>query len=104
MGRKQMRKQDPLFLDTPHTHLSGGEAFLHKLMLIARTLNMRGDCSVVRTHRVKIHLLSLAQIRMASRSHYQPLLANALKGFGDLEPCLWALVYTNEDPGFFCFN
>eukprot|EP00928_Gymnodinium_smaydae_P087984 TRINITY_DN72146_c0_g1_i1.p1 TRINITY_DN72146_c0_g1~~TRINITY_DN72146_c0_g1_i1.p1 ORF type:complete len:326 (+),score=64.24 TRINITY_DN72146_c0_g1_i1:131-1108(+) len=76
-----------------------------QLVQVASELNNRGECAAVRTHRTKMHLLSLAQIRMVSRSNYQPLLANVLGGFGAaMDAHLWAVVYTDSDPGFFCFG
>lgn len=76
----------------------------NSLMRIARVLNRRGECSAVRTHRTKIHFLSPGQMKIVSRYYLQPLLSNALYGFAGFEASLWAIVYTNKDPGFFCFS
>merc|ERR1719401_1534856 len=40
---------------------------LKGLEAVARALDKRGDCAVVRTHRAKIHFLSKAQMLVASR-------------------------------------
>mmetsp|Transcript_53372 Transcript_53372/g.114712 ORF Transcript_53372/g.114712 Transcript_53372/m.114712 type:complete len:313 (-) Transcript_53372:247-1185(-) len=74
------------------------------LAFMARALNERGECAAVRTHLAKMHLLSLDQVRQAARSSFQPLLAEALRGFDGVDTPLWALVYTQTDPGFFCFS
>lgn len=74
------------------------------LKRIATVLNTRGECAAVRTHRTKIHFLSPSQMQIVSRSYLQPLLSNALYGFVGFEASLWAIVYTNKDPGFFCFS
>lgn len=73
---------------------------------VARHLNTKGECAIVRTHQIKLHLLSTAQIQILSHSNHQvqPLLAQALLAFGGITPSLWALVYTKDDPGFYCFN
>jgi hypothetical protein len=76
----------------------------NNLLRIARVLNTRGECAAVRTHRTKIHFLSPAQMQIVSRSYLQPLLSSALYGFAGFEASLWAIVYTNKDPGFFCFS
>lgn len=76
----------------------------NNLIRIASLLNKRGECAAVRTHQTKIHFLSPAQMKIASRSYLQPLLSNALHGFAGCEASLWAIVYTNKDPGFFCFS
>lgn len=75
-----------------------------RLLRIAQHLDKRGENAVILTHRLKLHLLSSAQIREAARSSYQPLLAQVLTGFQDIEAMLWGLVYTAQDPGFYCFN
>lgn len=75
----------------------------NRLAIVARMLNQRGECAAVRTHRLKVHLLSLAQVRVATRSQFQPLLSDALRGFAGVEPPLWAIVYTEADPGFFSY-
>eukprot|EP00927_Polykrikos_kofoidii_P057018 TRINITY_DN51124_c0_g1_i1.p1 TRINITY_DN51124_c0_g1~~TRINITY_DN51124_c0_g1_i1.p1 ORF type:complete len:298 (+),score=53.79 TRINITY_DN51124_c0_g1_i1:63-956(+) len=75
------------------------------LLQIARALNQRGECASVRKCKAKIHMLSLAQVRVSTRSSYQPLLADHLREFGDtVQTPLWAIVYTEDDPGFFCFS
>lgn len=81
-----------------------GNASSPELTTVARILNKKGDCGVVRTHRMKIHFLSRAQIRMVARSDLQPLLANALANFSGCDACLWAIVYTEDEAGFFCFG
>lgn len=77
---------------------------LHQLTMVARALNRRGECSVVRTHRSKIHFLTRAQVLMVARSDWQPLLSTVLTTFSGFDACIWALVYTDADPGFYCFG
>lgn len=78
----------------------------HRLATIAKALNQRGECAAVRTHVVKLHLLSVEQVEAVARSNYQPLLGDVLHSFAvaNIEAPLWALVYTQDDPGFFCFG
>jgi hypothetical protein len=87
---------------------NGGEAGVNassqQLLSVTRILNRKGECSVVRTHRSKVHFLTKAQLHIVARSTFQPLLANTLTSFSGCDASLWALVYTNNDPGFFCFG
>jgi len=98
-GEFQEHGNDTRFFSSKYRNRSSSN-----LIRIARVLNNRGECAAVRTHRTKIHFLSPAQMKIVSRSDFQPLLSHASYGFAGFEASLWAIVYTDKDPGFFCFS
>jgi len=71
---------------------------------IEEMLNRKGECAVVRTHQLKIHVLTAAQAKVAAASSYNPSLSKVLNALGVEEARLYAIVYLQRDPGFFCFN
>jgi len=66
-------------------------------------LDEKGECAVVRTHQSKTHIFTAAQAKVAAASSYNPSLGKVLKSL-DIDSRLYAIVYLQRDPGFFCFN
>jgi hypothetical protein len=103
-GNSSQKPLDTDWMPRTSTELPSANGSSMRLALVARALNKKGECSVVRTHQSKVHFLSRAQVHIVARSNFQPLLANALTAFSGCDACLWALVYTEADAGFFCFG
>jgi len=87
-----------------YRHLGTSDAGERQLEILARMLDQHGECATLRTHQVKLHLLSPAQAKAVADGNYQPCLDDAMEAFGGVSPPLWAVIYTDKDPGFFCFG